>query len=151
QPKLDKNGEQIKLPASVWLDQRRPVEQLTWAPGQPKLIKGRLLIEGGWVTRSDVAGFNLYLPPTITLGDAKKAKPWLRHVIKVYGKADARHIIYWLAHRVQHPADKINHALLLGGPPGIGKDTLLEPVKDAVGPWNFVEVSPSQMMGRFNG
>ena len=33
----------------------------------------------------------------------------------------------------------------------IGKDTLLEPVKRAVGPWNFVEVSPQQVLGRFNG
>jgi hypothetical protein len=52
---------------------------------------------------------------------------------------------------VQHPADKINHALVLGGAQGIGKDTLLEPVKHAIGPWNFVEVSPQQMLGRFNG
>ena len=40
---------------------------------------------------------------------------------------------------------------LLGGAQGIGKDTLLEPVKHAVGPWNFREVSPQQMLGRFNG
>jgi hypothetical protein len=46
---------------------------------------------------------------------------------------------------------KINHALLLGGKQGIGKDTLLEPVKQAIGPWNFAEVSPQNMLGRFNG
>jgi hypothetical protein len=33
---------------------------------------------------------------------------------------------------------------------GIGKDTLLEPVKHAIGPWNFSEVSPSHLLGRFN-
>ena len=70
-------------------------------------------------------------------------------VRKVYPD-DADHIIRWLAHRVQHPDEKINHALVLGGPQGIGKDTLLEPVKYAVGPWNFREVSPKQVMGRFN-
>ena len=57
----------------------------------------------------------------------------------------------WLAHRVQRPAEKINHALVLGGAQGIGKDTLLEPVKHAVGPWNFQEVSPTHLLGRFNG
>jgi hypothetical protein len=31
------------------------------------------------------------------------------------------------------------------------KDTLLEPVKQAVGAWNFIEVSPRQILGRFNG
>ena len=40
---------------------------------------------------------------------------------------------------------------MLGGNQGIGKDTVLEPVKQAVGPWNFFEVSPQHMLGRFNG
>ena len=53
--------------------------------------------------------------------------------------------------RVQRPDEKINHCLLLGGSQGIGKDTALEPVKHAVGPWNFQEVSPTAMLGRFNG
>jgi hypothetical protein len=39
----------------------------------------------------------------------------------------------------------------LEGSQGIGKDTLLEPVKYAIGPWNFSEVSPTHMLGRFNG
>src|ERR1035437_9937768 len=60
------------------------------------------------------------------------------------------HIIKWLAHRVQKPGEKINHALVLGGKQGIGKDSLLEPVKYAVGPWNFAEVSPTHLLGRFN-
>ena len=64
---------------------------------------------------------------------------------------EADHIILWLAHRVQRPHEKINHALVLGGTPGIGKDTILEPVKRAVGPWNFADVSPKQVLGRFNG
>src|SRR4029077_6679218 len=72
------------------------------------------------------------------------------HVHKVFPKY-GDHIIKWLAYRVQHPQDKINHALVLVGKQGIGKDTLLEPVKRAVGPWNFAEVSPQQILGRFNG
>ena len=32
-PLLDENGKQKKLKASTWLDQNRPVEQMTWAPG----------------------------------------------------------------------------------------------------------------------
>ena len=66
----------------------------------------------------------------------RKAEPWIDHVRKVFPD-DADHIIRWLAHRVQRPQEKINHALVLGGAQGIGKDTLLEPVKHAVGPWNF--------------
>jgi hypothetical protein len=41
--------------------------------------------------------------------------------------------------------------MFLGGEPGIGKDSILVPVKHAVGPWNFQEVSPTQVLGRFNG
>jgi hypothetical protein len=138
------------LSASAWLDQHRPVEQMTWAPGQPIVIANRLISDGGWIERNGVNCFNLYRPPTIKPGQATKAGPWLDHVQKVFG-ADAEHILKWLAHRVQKPADKINHALLLGGAQGIGKDTTLEPVKRAIGPWNFSEVSPQHMLGRFNG
>jgi hypothetical protein len=66
--------------------------------------------------------------------------------------SDAEHIIKWCAHRVQHPEIKINHALVLGSEKhGIGKDAMLEPVKRAIGPWNFGEVNPQQLLGRFNG
>jgi hypothetical protein len=116
----------------------------------PLLIRDRLVSEGGWIERRGVTCFNLYLPPEVKRGDARKAGPWIEHVRKVYGN-DADHIVNWLAHRVQHPGEKINHALVLGGSQGIGKDTLLEPVKRAVGPWNFKEVSPQHMLGRFNG
>jgi hypothetical protein len=149
-PALDKKGEQKMLPASTWLDQNKPVEQMTWAPGMPMLIGDRLIAEGGWIERKGVSCFNLYRPPAIQPGDSTKAGRWIDHVHKVFGD-DANHIVQWLAHRVQCPQDKINHALVLGGAQGIGKDTLLEPVKQAIGPWNFFEASPQQMLGRFNG
>jgi Family of unknown function (DUF5906) len=60
------------------------------------------------------------------------------------------HIIFWLAHRVQRPGEKINYALVLGGVQGIGKDTILEPVKHAVGPWNFNEIAPTNLFESFN-
>src|SRR5262245_19237710 len=57
---LDTNGKPKSIKASTWLDQRRPVEQMTWAPGEPKLIKDRLIAEGGWIERKDATVFNLY-------------------------------------------------------------------------------------------
>jgi hypothetical protein len=147
---INHKGEPETLSAPLWLDQNRPVEQMTWAPGEHMVIRDRLIVEGGWITRKGVTCFNLYLPPTIRLGDATQAQRWLDHADRVFG-TDAEHIIKWLAHRVQRPQEKINHALVLGGNQGIGKDTLLEPVKAAVGPWNFFEVSPQHMLGRFNG
>ena len=138
-----------EINASRWLDQNQSVEQMIWAPGQPTLISGRLVDAGGWIDRTGVSVFNLYRPPSITLGDPNDAGPWVVHIRSIYPD-QAEHIIRWLAQRVQQPQIKINHALVLGGEQGIGKDTLLEPVKHAVGPWNCQEVAPSVMLGRFN-
>jgi hypothetical protein len=144
--KADKD---VTIPASAWLDQNHPVEQMTWCPGFPVLIRDRLVVDGGWIERADVTCFNLYRPPRIKPGNKDKAGPWLDHVRKIYPE-DVDHIVMWLAHRVQRPQEKINHALVLGGAQGIGKDTLLEPVKQAVGPWNFRDVTPTNLLGRFN-
>jgi hypothetical protein len=149
-PVLDENGKQKFISASAWLDQNRPVEQMTWAPGKPMLIEDRLISEGGWIERHGCRTFNLYRPPNIKLGDAKKAGMWFKHVIALYPN-DVGHIIRWLAHRVQKPHEKINHALFLGGGQGIGKDTILYPVKQAVGQWNVQEIMPPTLLGRFNG
>jgi hypothetical protein len=137
------------IPAAKWLDTNRPVEQMTWAPGKPMLIRNKLIADGGWIDRTGCTVFNLYKPPTIKpiAGDVA---PWLDLIQKNYPE-QADDIVAWLAHRVQHPHEKVNHALILGGLPGIGKDTLLEPVKPAIGPWNFAEVSPKQVLGRFSG
>lgn len=138
-----------KASASDWLDRNRPVEQMTWAPGEPPLIYDRLIADGGWIKRRGVTCFNLYRPPTIEHGNAREAGPWLKLVNKLFPE-DADHIIKYAAQRVQQPGDKINHVLFLGGEQGIGKDTILEPLKYAVGHWNFKEVSPQELLGRFN-
>jgi hypothetical protein len=141
-------GERIK--ASRWIDQNQPVEQLTWCPGLPMLIENRLIVSGGWIHHDGCRTFNLYRPPMIKHGDASKAGPWIDHVELLYPN-DAGHIKFWLAHRVQRPQEKINHALCIMGPQGIGKDTMLYPAKVAVGEWNVAEILPPTLLGRFNG
>jgi hypothetical protein len=139
-----------KIKASRWLDQNRPVEMMTWAPAKPMIIANRLISEGGWIKRHGCSTFNLYRAPTIKLGDATKAGPWLDHVAMLYPH-DKDHLVRWFASRVQRPHVKINHAIYMGGPQGIGKDTLLYPVKHAVGTWNVTEILPPALLGRFNG
>jgi hypothetical protein len=148
-PVLDKNGKQVVLSASAWLDKYRAVEQMTWAPGLELVIRDRLIYEGGWIDRPGARCFNQYLAPEVSLGDPARADRWLEHVRFVYPD-EADHLLDWFAHRVQHPEEKVNHALILGGAQGIGKDTILEPLKHAIGPWNFQETSPIQVLGRFN-
>jgi hypothetical protein len=138
--------------ANAWLDKNSPVEQMTWAPGEPMLIKGKVVANGGWIERKGVTCFNLYRPPVVVPGDAALATPWIEHIQKIYdGDGDADHIIKYFAFKVQHPEVKINHALMLGGGQGVGKDTICAPLKHAVGPWNFIEISPKHISGRFNG
>jgi hypothetical protein len=149
-PVLDANGKPKRVTPSNWLDRHRRVVQLTWAPGHPQIIKDRVVAEGGWKSRPGAWLFNLYHPPTLAAGDASKAAPWVDHVNTVY-PTDAAHIIGWLAHRVQRPHEKLNHALFLGGAQGIGKDTLLEPVQQAIGPWHMHEISPMALASSFNG
>lgn len=132
------------------LDLHRPLHQILWAPGEAQVVEGRILDQGGWVTHAGARGFNLYRPPSQTDGDPAKATRWLDHLRFLYPE-EWQHIERWLAFKVQYPGRKVNHALLLGGAQGIGKDTLLEPAKFAVGPWNWSEITPTQMLGRFNG
>lgn len=145
----NEDGEPVFIPANRWLDQNQPVEQMTWAPGEPLVIRDRLISEGGWIQRPGCNVFNQYRPPAAINGDPAKAGVWESHVKAIYAD-EADHIMDWLAHRIQRPEEKINHALVFGGAPGIGKDTILHPVKEGVGHWNFAEVSPKHMLGRFN-
>jgi hypothetical protein len=151
EPDLDEDGKPLKMKASVWLDRHKPVEHMTWSPADQRIIKDRMpTLEGGWVKRRGATTFNLYIPPVVEPGDPREAQQWIDHVHLVYPD-EAEHIIDWFAHRVQRRGEKINHALVLGGAQGIGKDSLIVPVVYAVGHWNCQEVSPSQVMGRFNG
>jgi hypothetical protein len=157
QPKLTKGGKAVMkkgkpvyIPFTAHLDQFRKVQQMTWAPGYPVIINDKYVVEGGWLEREGATTLNLYRPPTIRLGDAGKAGRWLDLVRKVFPD-DHEHLIRYFAQRRQHPETKINHGLVLGGQQGIGKDTIIEPVKEAVGPWNCQDVAPTKLLGRFNG
>jgi hypothetical protein len=59
---------------------------------------------------------------------------WLRHLEHMVPlDFEREHLLNVLAHKVQFPGHKINHAVLLGGKPGSGKDTLLAPFFWAIG------------------
>lgn len=137
----DAEGLPIRIKASTWLASHRPIEQLTWSPGDPALIHDRLMAEGGWIPRTGARVFNLYREPTPAHGDPDEAGPWLDHVRLLYPD-EAEHLFRWFAHRVQHPDVKCNHAIVLGGAQGVGKDSLLEPVVRAVGSWNVGKRRP---------
>jgi len=148
-PSID--GDRV-VAADYWLDKNRAVDQMVWLPGAPKIIEDRVAVSGGGgFTRKDGARiFNLYQPPPPIMGKRRRSiAPWLDLINRLY-PSDAVHLIRWFAHRVQRPGEKINHALVLGGQQGIGKDTILTPVAHAVGDWNFGDISPTQLLESFN-
>jgi hypothetical protein len=147
-PPIEVDGK--KISPTSWLDAYRCAQQMTWMPGEPPQIKDKLISEGGWIPHPGATGLNTYRGPTVVPGNADEATRWVDHVRKVYPD-DADHLLAWFAHRVQHPGTKINHCLFLGGSPGIGKDSLLAPVINAVGPWNCHEIAPKALLDRFNG
>jgi hypothetical protein len=139
----------VTVPATFWFDKNRSVEEMTWAPGLPLLVHDRLMVEHGWIEKPGVTTYNRYIPPIEQTGDPRKALPWVRLVYKLYPD-EARRFVQWFAHRVQKPQEKPNFGIVMGGEPGIGKDTILEGVRRAVGPWNFQDVAPHEMLGTFN-
>lgn len=60
--------------------------------------------------------------------------PWLEHVQRLIpDDAERRHFLDALAFKVQNPGIKINHALLIGGAQGAGKDSMIAPLLYAIG------------------
>ncbi|WP_160153952.1 primase-helicase family protein [Microbulbifer sp. ALW1] len=147
---IDDDGNPIFTPASKIIPAQRTAEQLTWAPGEPQFIKGKWMFEGGWDIDPKARVYNSYRDgPTIDPNPKTDVSKWLKHLQHIYPN-DWQHIQSWLAFKTQNPGAKINHALVLGGQQGIGKDTILHPLRYAVGDWNFSEASPENIVGRFN-
>ena len=145
---VDKDGEPIYQAAAEWVAAHQAVEQMTWAPGEPEFIKDKHIAKGGWFSHEGAAVYNVYSGPVRTPQEGPVA-PYLNHLNLIYPR-EADEILDWIAFKVQHPGVKINHALLWIGNQGIGKDTLLEPLREAVGPQNFTEVAPKALLRPFN-
>ena len=47
---ITENGKEKSIVASAWLDRNRPVEQMTWAPGKPRIIMTLATLSHGWRT-----------------------------------------------------------------------------------------------------
>jgi hypothetical protein len=73
---------------------------------------------------------------------AGNIQPWLAHLERMIpDKREREHVLDVMAFKVQYPNRKINHAVLHGGNPGSGKDTLWAPFFWAVGGPSLKNVS----------
>src|SRR5262249_9603427 len=101
-PIVDAKGGTQTILANAWIDKNNPVEQMTWARGEPMLIKGRLIANGGWIHQAGVTCFNQYKPPNEIEGDPSQAGRWVQHAHKLYND-DADHIIKYFAFKLRKP------------------------------------------------
>ena len=125
---ISMHSEKTRVKASEWFDEHRqelggPVLQgVTYAPGESVLCaeSDGMVYGNKWV--------NARLDPVA--GDPSL---WLRHVAQIVPEPFEReHLLNVMACKLQHPSVKINHAVLLGGTPGAGKDMLFKPFLRAV-------------------
>jgi hypothetical protein len=73
---------------------------------------------------------------------AGNVKPWLDHVERMIpDERERAHVLNVMAFKVQHANRKINHAVLHGGNPGSGKDTMWAPFFYAIGGESMRNVS----------
>ena len=140
------------LPASDWLKQNMLSTSLCKNPSiDEDYIKGFDCSNGEMFESVGAAVYNSYRKPNIELGDSKLAKPFIEHVHRVFNKSgDAKQFLDYMAHRVQHPADKPRFALLIAGGQGVGKDTCVEMCTPAIGGWNISNIEPSDLESNFN-
>jgi hypothetical protein len=134
--------------ARIALVPSRPVHRMTWAPGFPERFQVKDM-DATDFKASECWLYNRYQPPRPAdkPGDVTL---WLELIARLYPD-DVDHIVNYCADAVQFPQHKCNHALVLGsGVHGIGKDTLLAPLRHAVGHRNFAIIKPSDLVDSTN-
>ena len=123
-----------QIAASLYFDERRQeygakaLIGMTYAAGEDVLVARDGLVYGNrWVNmRPDMSG-------AAPVSDADIA-PWLDHCRTLISETtELEHVLNVMAHKVQHPNIKINHAVLHGGDEGSGKDTMWAPFLWAIG------------------
>jgi hypothetical protein len=130
------HGRRSKIEAATSFDEHRQAKGarslvgLTYAPGESILCARDGLVYGNrWRDAR---------PPAV----AGNVQPWLAHVERMIpDEREREHVLNVMAFKVQNPHRKINHAVLHGGAPGAGKDTLWAPFLWAIGGDALVNVS----------
>lgn len=123
------HGKKPKIEASVCFDENRQAKGaralvgITYAPGETILCARDGLVYG-----------NRWRDARPIVSGGADVSPWLEHARRMIpDDLEREHVLNVMAFKVQHPNRKINHAVLHGGNPGSGKDTLWAPFFWAIG------------------
>jgi hypothetical protein len=122
------------------------VETMTWAPGRPQIIKDLMPTEGGLIPSAGRRVFNNYKPAPKPNGDHEAALPWIELIKKLWPNPEEHdYFLDYCAHMVQRPEEKCNAAIVLSGSQRIGKDSVLAPVRAAIGLQNAKNIDPDDL------
>jgi len=136
------------VPGAHWLLLNRYIVGAVWEPQGPRIMEDVVAIEGDIKPHKGSRLYNTFVPCPTLEGDGD-VSPWLDLVRATYPE-ECEHILDWMAFLVQNPGVKINHALILGGGEGIGKDTILYPLEASLGKANVADISPENLFDSFN-
>jgi len=107
---------------------------------------------GGEVWHGGRRCLNTWFPTELTPHEEWDAEPWLQLLRDVaqFEPAEVEHFLDYMAFLLQHPHLKVNHAIVMGGMPGVGKDTILEPIRRAVGLGNTGDIPADLLLTGFS-
>ena len=115
-------------------------ESLTYLPGAAEMPDGK-----------DAGRYNLWRPNGVT--PAPGDVSWfLDHVAYIVPDAGEREkVLDYLAHLVQHPAEKVHFALLIQGDEGTGKSAIGEVMLRIIGKANVVVPKNDELLEKWTG
>lgn len=124
----------------------RIVDRLTYNPGQPRFCK-----EKSFDSEAILDCINVWVPSEVEPEEGD-VQPWIDLVADVFdNNSEAiRHVISFLAFTVQYPGERINHALVIQGSQGIGKDSILLAMNKLLGNHNVSQVTLRDVESQFN-
>ncbi|MCP4620651.1 MAG: hypothetical protein GY844_29950 [Bradyrhizobium sp.] len=127
----------------------RKAQIATYRPGRP------VLIEDENQSGVRVRAVNLWRPSNVApiAGITDEAvRPWLDHVTKIFGEPGdpaREHFLNFFGFVLQNPGVKVNHAMVILGAQGVGKDTAFVPIFEAIGAHNVGTIKPEDIASQF--
>lgn len=124
----------------------RHVDRLTYSPGQPQFCR-----EKSFDSEAVLDCLNVFYPSEIE-EDEGDVTPFTDLVADLFDHdAEAiHHVTSFFAYAVQHPGERINHALVIQGEQGIGKDSLIAAIDKLLGSQNVSQVTLREVESQFN-
>lgn len=124
----------------------RIMDRLTYAPGQPRFSR-----EKSFDSEAILDCINTYVPSDIEPEEGD-VEPWVQLVKDLCDNIEVayNHVFSFIAFTIQNPGERINHALVIQGRQGIGKDSFLHAVQKVLGDQNVSQVTLQHVESQFN-